>query len=483
VEDAEVLALLDAVAGRFGVAAPALRVTGGLVSPQLAGVLRPCLLLPRRALEAGRRGELALVLAHELAHLRRRDLLLGWVPALARTLFFFHPLAGVAVREYALAREAACDAEVLRVLDAAPRDYGRMLLHWGAAVRRPLDGGPLAATLGQHRHLKRRLTMLDTPPLRGRTRPALALLAAVPVLIALAPVRLVAAPDAGRAAGMDAAASAPAPPPAATAASAAAPSEPAPPVAPVTRIAAADAPAAPAQAKKAQKAKTKGSHSYVWSDDDGEPMLYLRGDSSVGWHGDHADRVRALRRGDEPLLWFVRDGEEYVVRDRALLERVDRLYAPVMKLGREQGELGGEQGELGGRQGELGGEQGELGAQQGRLGAEQAKLAAEIAALAAKRVALELDGEADEAAIAELERREEELETKIEALGDRQRELGERQRDLGEQQRELGALQRELGDRQRELGERQRAASAEARRGLDRLMDEAITSGSAERVD
>ena len=202
--DAEALELVAATAERLAVAAPPVRVTGDDVPPQLAGALRPCLLLPRRALDAGRRRELALVVAHELAHLRRRDLLLGWVPALARGLFFFHPLAVHAVREYLLAREAACDAEVLRVLDASPRDYGRMLLGWSVALggRRRPHGGPLAATLGHHRQLKRRLTMLETTSQhRGRLRPAIALLAAVPVLLAIAPVRLVAAPDADAAGG------------------------------------------------------------------------------------------------------------------------------------------------------------------------------------------------------------------------------------------------------------------------------------------
>jgi hypothetical protein len=37
--------------------------------------------------------ESSMALAHELAHLRRGDLWLGWLPAIAQRLFFFHPLA------------------------------------------------------------------------------------------------------------------------------------------------------------------------------------------------------------------------------------------------------------------------------------------------------------------------------------------------------------------------------------------------------
>ena len=74
-----------------------------------------------------------MAICHELVHLRRGDLWLGCVPALAERLFFFHPLAHVAAREDPLAREAACDAAVLRAMDATPQDYGRLLLALGVS--------------------------------------------------------------------------------------------------------------------------------------------------------------------------------------------------------------------------------------------------------------------------------------------------------------------------------------------------------------
>ena len=85
-----------------------------------------------------------MALAHELAHLRRGDLWLGWVPALAEALLFFHPLVRRAAREYALAREEACDAEALRLTGAEPGDYGQLLLAFGVA--RP-HGAPRRSAL------------------------------------------------------------------------------------------------------------------------------------------------------------------------------------------------------------------------------------------------------------------------------------------------------------------------------------------------
>ncbi|HEY2623049.1 MAG TPA: M56 family metallopeptidase, partial [Dyella sp.] len=135
---------------------PSLRVSPSISSPQVTGLWRPTVLLPaQQCLSAD---ESALALGHELAHLRRGDLWMGWVPALAQRLFFFHPLAAWAMREYALHREAACDAQVVQQHHAAPQDYGRLLLRLGVA--HPLHAG-LAGASPTFNNLKRRLTMLQ----------------------------------------------------------------------------------------------------------------------------------------------------------------------------------------------------------------------------------------------------------------------------------------------------------------------------------
>src|SRR5205823_5399692 len=72
--------------------------------------------------------ELRMALAHELAHVRRSDLWWSLAPHLARWLFFFHPLATLACREWVTAREAACDAASLRATGAPAAEYGRLLL-------------------------------------------------------------------------------------------------------------------------------------------------------------------------------------------------------------------------------------------------------------------------------------------------------------------------------------------------------------------
>jgi bla regulator protein BlaR1 len=533
--DPDLLAAFAELRGRLGVRRPVeLRLSAAVGSPLTLGPVRPAVVLPARAGEELRGEELALALGHELLHVRRRDLWTGWLPAIARRLFFFHPLAALAAREYHLAREAACDAAVVRELGASPRAYGRLLVRWGSSpLHRAAPGGAAAAgapgglpgglpgigaaaaASPSFLDLKRRLVMLHNPTSPSRGLEAFAWAAAVLAVAVLVPLRIVAEPPAPPA--PPAAVAAPEAPEAPEAPSvrlaAAAPEAPAPPVVP-------DAPRAPAPPRAPEH-----SSGTVWSDGGNgrEAWALIEGDSSVWMHGSSSDhrRFRQLRSVDGgTVLWFRRDGAEYVVRDAETIARAKAILEPQRELGREQGQLGARQAELGARQaelgerqaelgrrqGELGMRQGELGAQQGALGAEQARLGAEQAALAAERAALDARRAADrdageDAAYSarrdELEARRAELSARMRELGERQRELGERQRELGvpqaelgERQRELGVPQRELGERQRELGElqrrlgeRQRAEAEKAEPLLRELFDRAIERGLAERAD
>jgi peroxiredoxin len=108
-----------------------------------------------------------MALAHELAHLQRGDLHLSLVPHLAQLLFFFHPLAGLACREWAMAREAACDAAALRATGEPPVTYGRLLVKLAANHRGAAALPTLGATAG-FRTLQRRLKMLELSSLSPR---------------------------------------------------------------------------------------------------------------------------------------------------------------------------------------------------------------------------------------------------------------------------------------------------------------------------
>jgi beta-lactamase regulating signal transducer with metallopeptidase domain len=178
---------LTTLVARIGLhAIPRVRLSDEIDGPQVSGVWRPTVLLPASVM-ALHRDERTMALCHELMHIRRRDLVMGWVPALAERLFFFHPLARLAAREYVVAREAACDAAVVRTLGVAPDHYGQLLVRLGVSTTQPMfaaGGAPLSKS-----SLRRRLEMLQHIELSGR---GYWRWVAVAALLALIPLQLVA---------------------------------------------------------------------------------------------------------------------------------------------------------------------------------------------------------------------------------------------------------------------------------------------------
>lgn len=105
-----------------------------VVAPMTGGLWSPTILFPASASgwSAARR---AVVLTHELVHVRRRDVLRQLVGRVVLALYWFHPLSWVASRLAAASREEACDEEVLAV-GPRPSEYARHLLALGGGMNR-----------------------------------------------------------------------------------------------------------------------------------------------------------------------------------------------------------------------------------------------------------------------------------------------------------------------------------------------------------
>jgi beta-lactamase regulating signal transducer with metallopeptidase domain len=127
--DLRLSSLVGDLAARLGLTqAPRIAVVDFRGSPFVCGLFRPVLVLPLRLLQTLDNAQLRLVLLHELAHVRRRDLLWGWLPEIARVIYFFHPLAYYACYRIRLERELACDQIAMRVGGGGAADYADTLI-------------------------------------------------------------------------------------------------------------------------------------------------------------------------------------------------------------------------------------------------------------------------------------------------------------------------------------------------------------------
>ncbi len=78
-------------------------------APAVVGWLRPVVLLPMEALAGLSPGQLDALLLHELAHVRRADVLVNLLQAVTEALFFYHPAFHAINRLIREEREHACD--------------------------------------------------------------------------------------------------------------------------------------------------------------------------------------------------------------------------------------------------------------------------------------------------------------------------------------------------------------------------------------
>jgi beta-lactamase regulating signal transducer with metallopeptidase domain len=192
---ANLLRELRQTADRLGIRRiPQLRLSQRPGGVQLAGICRPVIILPDCAEESFNEEERRIMLAHELAHLKRHDLAWNWLPTVTGWLFFFHPLVWVLIRRWCESSETACDELVIQYHSARRAQYGRLLLkmstRWPDEPRSALVAAGMSAA---YRNLKRRiLAMARVKPQSTRQSAIAAATVSLIAVAGLIPWRLVA---------------------------------------------------------------------------------------------------------------------------------------------------------------------------------------------------------------------------------------------------------------------------------------------------
>ncbi len=126
---AVVCAAFQRIASTLGLSRPiALRLSTAIDSPMTMGTLRAIVLLPLSAISLLSTDELEVVLAHELAHVRRADFFWNTLQTVAETLFFFHPAVWWISARIRHERELCCDDLALQICPN-PIVYAHALVH------------------------------------------------------------------------------------------------------------------------------------------------------------------------------------------------------------------------------------------------------------------------------------------------------------------------------------------------------------------
>ena len=114
VDDPRLLAALARQAKRLSLTlTPAIAYCERVAVPTVVGILRPMILLPASLATGLTADQVELLLAHELAHIRRYDHLINLLQRLIEAALFFHPAIWFVSRRIRIERELCCDDMVI----------------------------------------------------------------------------------------------------------------------------------------------------------------------------------------------------------------------------------------------------------------------------------------------------------------------------------------------------------------------------------
>jgi beta-lactamase regulating signal transducer with metallopeptidase domain len=162
VTDAAMLNLLEDCKQLMGVRLPvALVETSEVGSPSLFGFVRPRLLLPAGLRENFSATELRCVLLHELGHVKRHDILVGWLSTGLQLVHWFNPLVWLAFYRMRVDRELACDALALaHARTEEQQHYGHTIIKLLESFGRPVWAPSLAGAVENKKQLRERIRMI-----------------------------------------------------------------------------------------------------------------------------------------------------------------------------------------------------------------------------------------------------------------------------------------------------------------------------------
>jgi HEAT repeat protein len=154
------------IADRLGMdRAPRIVCSDEVHMPFAAGLLSPTIVLPAEctAWDAERRSA---VLMHELAHIKRRDLMGHTLGRVACALYWFHPLVWSAARRLRIESERACD-DLALTCGLRATNYAEHLLDIVTSVRRPMTPA-VAIPMADRREFEGRMLAILDPDVRRR---------------------------------------------------------------------------------------------------------------------------------------------------------------------------------------------------------------------------------------------------------------------------------------------------------------------------
>ena len=127
--------------------------------PSAIGFLRPAIVFPAWLLPQLSADEIAVILLHEHAHLRRWDQWTNLAQKFARAMFFFHPAVWWIENHLTLEREMACD-DIVLAQSQSPKAYASFLVSFAEKLQHAPGLEMVQALVSRMRQMTMRVTQI-----------------------------------------------------------------------------------------------------------------------------------------------------------------------------------------------------------------------------------------------------------------------------------------------------------------------------------
>ncbi len=130
-------------------------------SPSLIGFIKPVILLPKDIHAVVNIEKLNYIFIHELAHLKRGDIITNWTIQILQTLHWFNPIIHYGFNKMCEDMEIACDSLALSYInDEDTKEYGITILNLAEKISKSTRLPGMASVVNSKSKMKRRIIMI-----------------------------------------------------------------------------------------------------------------------------------------------------------------------------------------------------------------------------------------------------------------------------------------------------------------------------------
>lgn len=150
--------------------------TSGISIPALFGTTRPWLLVPEKVLKTLDYESLRYIILHELAHLKRKDIVVNWIALILQILHWFNPFIWLAFHYMRVDRELACDETVLMHLEHDEiKKYGHTILDMVELLSGRIKYAGIAGILEDKSQIRTRISRISAFKSKSSKHPVLSI--------------------------------------------------------------------------------------------------------------------------------------------------------------------------------------------------------------------------------------------------------------------------------------------------------------------